>query len=643
MIAEPDELMKVLNNERANISKTIKSYIKSNWKSLNIHSVDISYPNSVTCKSVEFDHIRVVRVDTERVYFTADASIEIKMTGMSVHGPAKDTDFIWLRLDCSCSNSEPGIYCFESKVICQLGTEPHETVYSLPHITDKNADDYAELFLEKNCPDALKTPIKINVKELAAKMGLTITEQNDSSHTADNFRLDGDIGTGKSFCTLIFEAKNSDDMRDIDSTGTIKRLKKGTITINPSNEKYNFFGTHDIAVLNQLIHWMFHHKYFETLQSGRYDNPTEMPGNYTYLVADNLTCSHLMEPQSMMLIPRIMIPAKTGRDKFQSIYDDVKANDPQLRSAVIMEKAVELFAGFYGVPVQMAKQRAVDLGFEQAGGTFIVAGGKKCPPVSFSSGSLTDRQTFFVDHDLAVKLFQRDRLLSFLIGINRVVYANGVWVRNNPKYLSVSGESGYVLTDYGIEHLEECAIIFEYKTSLPRMYNLTKGECVDYDFNVVKRNSEKIKRNAEFRKFKAGLPYTFSGALEKIMERTKEINKTSQEKIAAASRLSKQTIIALRKGTKKPDSLSTVLCLCIGMNLEPELSRLLISRANMSLPDDPYVQSVYNDLIEEFYEEDIDAWNVYLETCGLPMLGSSNSSEAEYNHGYMIEELKKLE
>ena len=63
----------------------------------------------------------------------------------------------------------------------------------------------------------------------------------------------------------------------------------------------------------------------------------------------------------------------------------------------------------------------------------------------------------------------------------------------------------------------------------------------------------------------------------------------------------------------------------------------------MSLPDDPYVQSVYNDLIEEFYEEDIDAWNVYLETCGLPMLGSSNSSEAEYNHKYMIEELKKLE
>ena len=63
----------------------------------------------------------------------------------------------------------------------------------------------------------------------------------------------------------------------------------------------------------------------------------------------------------------------------------------------------------------------------------------------------------------------------------------------------------------------------------------------------------------------------------------------------------------------------------------------------MSLPDDPYVQSVYNDLIEEFYVEDIDTWNVYLETCGLPMLGSSNSSEAEYNHGYMIEELKKLE
>ena len=147
MRAEPDEIMKVLKNEHTNISKSIKSYLKINWQSLNIHSVDISCPHNVICKSVEFDHIRVVRVDTERVYFTADASIEIKMTGMSVHGPAKDTDFIWLRLDCSCSNSEPGMYCFESKVISQLGTEPRETVYSLPHITDKNADDYAELFL----------------------------------------------------------------------------------------------------------------------------------------------------------------------------------------------------------------------------------------------------------------------------------------------------------------------------------------------------------------------------------------------------------------------------------------------------------------------------------------------------------------
>lgn len=102
-----------------------------------------------------------------------------------------------------------------------------------------------------------------------------------------------------------------------------------------------------------------------------------------------------MEWQANALAPKILIPAKTGKEKLSEILNRLhRAYCGRLRDGYVMELAISEFADFFKVSTIAAKIRAVELGFEQAAGVFNFVDGKNYPPFSFRKGSLKKGQTF---------------------------------------------------------------------------------------------------------------------------------------------------------------------------------------------------------------------------------------------------------
>lgn len=83
---------------------------------------------------------------------------------------------------------------------------------------------------------------------------------------------------------------------------------------------------------------------------------------------------------------RIMMPLKTTTQKLNQLLDQLHNQNPLLRNAEVMQLAIEKLANFFNVSKLAAKLRAIDIGFQQAAGTFVYVGGKYYPPYSFLNG-----------------------------------------------------------------------------------------------------------------------------------------------------------------------------------------------------------------------------------------------------------------
>ena len=145
-----------------------------------------------------------------------------------------------------------------------------------------------------------------------------------------------------------------------------------------------------------------------------------------------------MEWQANALAPKILIPAKTGKEKLSEILNRLhRAYRGRLRDGYVMELAISEFADFFKVSTTVAKIRAVELSFEQAAGVFNFVDGKNYPPFSFKKGSLKKGQTFVIDRNNVIIQSLLNPDLSEDIAARRFIHAGGLLVINDPQYVSI--------------------------------------------------------------------------------------------------------------------------------------------------------------------------------------------------------------
>lgn len=613
------------------IFSNIKSYLYNNIGRLNLSTSIVPDPSYLELSDFKIMGINFHESDIDRIECKITIRAEIKISGHGRHDYESDSTECWLSIPFA-ATLKNGLQHVSIGYASEYSRELFRaedalTKYLVPYIYVKDLDKHAEKFLERYCPRALKEPMPLPIKEIVEQMGLIVYHAP---------LPDGIFG-----CTY-FNNANVEVYGNKACTETMETaICPGTILVNPDVFFMRNIGSVNNTVIHECVHWDKHYKFFELqkllnpeLQSISCAVVEEYKKKPNQL-EDELSW---MEWQANALAPKILIPAKTGKAKFSEILNRLRSlYRGRLRDGYVMELAISEFADFFKVSTTAAKIRAVELGFEQAAGVFNFVDGKNYPPFSFKKGSLKKGQTFIIDRNNIIieSLFNQDLADDFKAG--RFIHAGGLFVINDPKYVNIVEDTEPTLTEYALEHVDECCLVFDRTTRVSTQYDdsfyricflcrdANSKSFVEARFNPKEGKNEDVQKRArematiatEAKRVSdilAEVPSSFCGTLDYHIKRRGYTNEKVEERTGISSRM----IQDYRNKKDVKPTLQSVLALCIGLNLHPSFSYDLIAKAgyNIMIASEEFL--IYRYLIDNHHMENIFMWNEKLQDAGIP-------------------------
>ena len=609
----------------------IKSYLFNNKGRLDLSTSVVPDPSYVELSDFQIMGISYHESDINRIECKITIRAEVEISGRGRRDYESDSTECWLSIPFAATLKNGLKYVnigHASEYSRELfRAEDALTKYLVPYIYAKDLDKHAEKFLERYCPRALKKPMPLPIKEIVEQMGLTVYHAPlPGGIFGRTYFNDANVEVyGNKACTEIVE----------------KSISPGTVLVNPDVFFMRNIGSVNNTVIHECVHWDKHYKFFElqkllnpdiqAISCAVVEEYKKKPNQ----LEDELSW---MEWQANALTPKILIPAKTGKAKLSEILNRLRSSfQGHLRNGYIMELAISEFADFFKVSTTAAKIRAVELGFEQAAGVFNFVDGKNYPPFSFQKGSLKKGQTFIIDRNniIVESLFNQDLADDFKAG--RFIHAGGLFVINDPKYVSIIEDTEPALTEYALEHVDECCLVFDRTTRVSSHYDdsfyricflcrdADSKSFVEAKFNpregknedVQKRAREMATIAAEAKRISdilAEVPSSFCGTLDYHIKRRKYTNEKLEERTGISSRMLQDY---RNKKDAKP-TLQSVLALCIGLNLHPSFSYDLIAKAGYNIMTASEEFLVYRYLIDNHHMENIFMWNEKLRDAGIP-------------------------
>lgn len=358
----------------------------------------------------------------------------------------------------------------------KLYEEPETISNSLvPIISREEMDSYATKFLKEFCPEALEKPMKLDVANMLANKGVKVFYAPLGDHIFGKtyFAEDrAEVYKGHSVLELI-----SGETEFID-------VEPGTILINFDKVVERPIGVYRNTMIHEAIHWFFHSNYFELQQL--LDNELKCAVCYygdSYYPNNEIAW---MEWQASSIAPRVLMPKKTAILKWDEILRDIKEKDEdnELSKAKYYEKALSKFSKFFGVTITSARIRLQELGINEVEGIKNYVDENYVEPFFFKKGSLKRNQTFVISSSQLAHLLTTNLYLQSALQKEQFLYVNKMLVVNNPKYVD---NKKYVLTEYGINHVQECCLIF----NIQRFGIDSNGELSKDNF-LLNSSSERI-------------------------------------------------------------------------------------------------------------------------------------------------------
>ena len=611
------------------IFSKIKSYVYSNKDRLNLSTSVVLDPSYVELSDFQIMGVSFHEADTDKIEFKATIRADIEVSGRGRRDYESDSAECWVTIPFSATlknglqNVKIGFVSEYSKELFRA--EDALTKFLVPYIYAKDLDAHAEKFLEKYCPQALTKPMPLPITEIIEAMELTVYPAP---------LPDGIFGR------TYFNDATVTTYTDKTSTETVETaVRPGTILVNPDVFFMRNIGSVNNTIIHECVHWDKHYKFFElqkllnpeiqAISCAVVEEYKKKPNE----LEDELSW---MEWQANALAPKILIPAKTGKEKLSEILNRLHKSFHRLRDAYVMELAISEFADFFKVSTTAAKIRAVELGFEQAAGVFNFVDGRNYPPFSFRKGSLKKGQTFIIDRNNIIfeSHFNDDLAADYEAG--RFIHANGLFVINDPKYVTIVEDTEPALTEYALDHVDECCLVFDRTTRVSTNYDDSFYRicflCRDADsksfveaiFNpregknedVLKRAREMTAIAEEARRVSdilAEIPSSFCATLDYHIKRRNYTNEKMEERTGISSRM----IQDYRNKKDSKPTLQSVLALCIGLNLHPSFSYDLIAKAGYNIMTASEENLIYRYLIDNHHMENILMWNSKLQDAGL--------------------------
>lgn len=494
----------------------------------------------------------------------------------------------------------------------------------LHYFYEEDIEKHAEDFLLNHFPRALNEPMPLPVEVIAKNMGMEIY-----------YAPLGESIFGKTY----FGTETVTVYTDMFGTDTKEiSTRPGTMLINLDVYFMYNIGTVNNTIIHECVHWDKHRRAFELqklLDTGNKSITCEVVETTYKGIPNDAPALKWMEWQANQLAPRILMPAKTTKLLLVELISNERSDNPDERNSAIMESAIKKLAEFFGVSLMAAKLRAIELGFEQAQGVFVYCNNDRLPAFSFAKGAINKNQTYVIDkNNLLFNLIAQPELTQLFCD-GTVIYVNYMLCLNTQKYIEYDNHNNPKLTDYALDHIDECCLVFDREYSTSTEYedtfyrrcflcrDIDASQFVEANYNPDHKTNQDIReRKAELKKICAftddmvkvfgELPGNFSNTLKYHMKRLD----VTVDELADRSYISTVTISHYRSDNACSKSLESVLAIGKALCLHPTYFEDLLEKAGYSdRHDKTWVIVKY--LINNQQDETIEEWQKTLDEAGV--------------------------
>ena len=291
-----------------------------------------------------------------------------------------------------------------------------------------------------------------------------------------------------------------------------------------------------------------------------------------------------------------------------------------------MKKAgYRLYEPLGGVSFWRIRARMVQLGHIEAKGAFNYVKKERTEAFAFDPDSLrAEESTFVIDPDVLEGLKGHDSELSDLFDSQMFVYADGHVVMNKPEMLREE-HGKLLLSDWASAHVDQCCLRFarEYIQVYPGRYEFGRLYYdADYHKQTMLYAGDMInEQNIDIADVPDQYKTTNSDkALVDMVDLLRKKSQLSQEKLAEAMNMNKDTLFRRLKDPMKYNNLDFVAAICLVLQTPIWLSRELLQKARVPLTPDGKRERAIMYILEQKFMDGIEAANEYLKKRNLEPL-----------------------
>lgn len=607
-----------------------ENYVDSDWQSLNLYTRHVHRIGEVELVDVNIQRVYVHDLPGMRVGFDVGLELEIEVKEGDYHYDESDTCFPWIRISCE-GDLSCGLDDWEITSIAPYN-QKNPPLNSLsdalvPYIPFDRLEDEAAAFLKEFYPEALKVtpygqkPVSVEPDILVKCLGLqTMTRRvrKDGSVYGQLYFVDTDAE--------MFDAK----------TGTVvkQHIPGRTIVVDPQTVLLRTIGCANNTIVHECVHWVKHRKVFELeklYNENAFCISCEVVGGAASAVAEQAT--EMMERQANQLAPRIQMPAGPFRAKAKEYINKFIRESGAGHESQIMERVIEALRTDFVVSKQAVKIRLVELGFDQAIGTYTYLDGHYVKPHGFKRGAIKPNQTFSLSaQDAAFERIINPELRK-LTSTGDYLFVDNHYVYNAPQYVRRNDDGRLDLTDYARSHMDECCLVFDMKvksnSKVGADYHTAcflNREENNFEFELKFNNQYKYMKpdaQADYRKKvqeeELAIRKQMTDDPEQCMELLLDWRKTNYTELGAEIGRDPKTISRTVRGTTTP-SVETAALICFGLHLSPILSDKLMEVLHCPVRNSMNTAHQWiNEALHVKYPEPIWAVQEYLAQYGVTL------------------------
>jgi len=602
-----------------------ETYLDENIESLDIELYRIRKAGEPEIADVKVEHVWVDDLPEMKIQFDVALSVTFEIPEADYHYDDSEEKTIWLMVRCSgdigCNLEDFNIFEVSSYTGKNRAKNPLDDSL-VPYIPYEKLDEVATAFLEEYYPEALKItqygqdPIWVDPNILTERLGLTIKNQRireDSSVFGQIYFVDTEAE--------MYDSK-------IQSNVTMQ-IEGKTIVVDPYMYLLRNLGSVNNTIIHECVHWVKHRKVFEL---EKLYNETashiscEVKGGAISTVSKKST--EWMEKQANQLTPRIQMPAEPFRIKANQYIAKFMRESNARHTVDVMEQVITALETSFAVSKQAAKIRLVELGFEEAIGTYTYLDGHYVKPHGFRKGAIKINQTFSLSaQDAAIERFVNPELRA-LTANGDYLFVDNHFVYNAPLYVEYDENGRLALTGYARSHMDECCLVFDMRitSKIENIYHTAcflNREASDITFEIKYHNgyqnapqerqiAMRKKQQEEYIEIRKRM----TDDPEQCMQLLLDWRKMSYTDLGLEIDRDPKTISRTVKGLTSP-KVETAALICFGLRLPPIISEKLMSVLQCPLNHLNTDHQWINEALHIKYPEPLWAVQEYLSQYGV--------------------------